>query len=95
MISALSRARKVNLLVLYDDLELLAPESLKIADIMGLVIESEFYDKYFLKDCLKIISAEITKGKRFMTYEQKRNFKQKGNLKKKNFDLKGNLYREC
>lgn len=48
----LNKARKVNLLTLYDDFEWVVSQNLKNADLTKLVTESEDQDENFVKDRL-------------------------------------------
>lgn len=54
----MNKARKLDLLTLYDDLIVVVSQNLKIADLIKLISKSEDYNEDFVKVRLKVIVAE-------------------------------------
>ncbi|GFT21403.1 hypothetical protein NPIL_31261 [Nephila pilipes] len=56
--SFLSRARKVDLITLAEELELTVRPNAKISDLLRLITNDKNYDDDFTKDCLEVITNE-------------------------------------
>ncbi|GFS57426.1 hypothetical protein NPIL_14221, partial [Nephila pilipes] len=56
--SFLSRARKVDLITLAEELGLTVDPNAKISDLLRLITNDKNYDEDFTKDCLDVITNE-------------------------------------
>ncbi|GFT05956.1 hypothetical protein NPIL_242431, partial [Nephila pilipes] len=75
--SFLSRARKVDLITLAEELGLTVEPNAKISDLFKLIINDKNYDEDFTKDCLEVI-----------TNERKEEEQRRDELEKREYELK-------
>ncbi|GFU22687.1 hypothetical protein NPIL_587721 [Nephila pilipes] len=87
--SFLSRARKVDLITLAEELGLTVEPNAKISDLLRLITNDKNYDDDFTKDCLEVITNERKEEEQRRDEHEKRKWEYE--LKKLELESKATL----
>ncbi|GFS97824.1 hypothetical protein NPIL_660761 [Nephila pilipes] len=85
--SFLSRARKVDLITLAEELGLTVEPNAKVSDLLKLITNDKNYDDDFTKDCLEVITNERKEEEQRSDEHEKRKYE----LKKLELESKATL----
>ncbi|GFU09283.1 hypothetical protein NPIL_506771 [Nephila pilipes] len=85
--SFLSRARKIDLITLAEELGLTVEPNAKVSDLLKLITNDKKYDEDFTKDCLEVITNEWKEEEQRRDEHEKREYE----LKKLELESKATL----